>query len=99
MAKPEPGAHRAITAAVVVSGREPYTMFDARDVTATSARLRGPLLLEVGEAFTLRMSHGAVAVEVSTRVVEVVRGDGHGEPELVVAFAASDASKLAPLVG
>ncbi len=92
-------AEPIITASVVVSGHDPYAMYDARDVTATGARLRGPLLLEVGESFLLRMVRGAVAVDVTTRVTEVVRGDGHAEPEIVVVFAAADAQKLAPLVG
>lgn len=98
MADRKPNGTPAITAAVVVAGRDPYAMFEAREVTRASARLRGPLLLEVGEAFTLRMTRGAVAVEVATKVTQVVRGDGHGEPEIVVAFAAGDAGKLAPLV-
>lgn len=86
-----------IRAAVVVAGREPYAMYDATAVTATSARLRGPLLLEIGETFTVRMSRAAVAVEVATRVVEVVRG-AHGESELVIAFTDADRGKLAPLL-
>lgn|GEM_PF-2917283 len=94
MAEPQP----KIAASVVVSGRDPYAMYDAREVSVSSARLRGPLMLEVGESFTLRMTRGAIAIEVATRVTEVVRGDGHGEPELVVAFAASDADKLSSLV-
>lgn len=98
MPERKPDGSPAITASVVVAGRDPYAMFDAREVTRTSARLRGPLLLEVGEAFTLRMTRGEVAVEVPTKVTQVVRGDGHGEPELVVSFAAGDAGKLAPLV-
>jgi len=94
VAEPQP----KIAASVVVSGRDPYAMYDAREVSVSSARLRGPLMLEVGESFTLRMTRGAIAIEVATRVTEVVRGDGHGEPELVVAFAASDADKLSSLV-
>ena len=104
MVQPEPtpseGTQRPpITASVVVSGHDPYAMYDAREVTTTGARLRGPLLLEIGESFTLRMIRGAIAVDVATRVTEVIRGDGHDEPEIVVAFAAGDAHKLAPLVG
>lgn len=96
---PPPSEPDRITAAVVVDGRDPYAMYEARQVTAISARLRGPLLLEVGESFTLRMTRGAIAVDVTTRVTEVIRGDGHAEPELIVAFAAGDAAKLGPLVG
>lgn len=88
----------SITAAVVVVGREPYAMYQATEVSAVSARLRGPLLLEIGESFTVRMTRAAVTVEVGTRVVEVVRGD-HGESEMLVAFTAADRSKLAPLLG
>jgi hypothetical protein len=99
VAQSEPDAKVAIAAAVVVDGRDPYAMYDVREVTASSARLRGPLLLEIGETFTLRISRGDVAVDVPTRVTEVVRREGHGEPELVVAFAAGDADKLKPIVG
>lgn len=98
MTQSEPSVRAAITASVVVSGHDPYAMYDVREVTAAGARLRGPLLLEVGEAFRLRMSRGAIAVEVAARVTEVIRGDGHAEPELVVGFSASDAKKLEPLV-
>lgn len=98
MAQSEPDAQPPIAAAVLVDGRDPYAMYDVREVTAASARLRGPLLLEIGETFTLRVSRGAVAVDVTSRVTEVVRPPGHGEPELVVAFAAGDADKLKPLL-
>ena len=61
------------------------------------SRLRGPLLLEIGEAFTVRMSRAAVAVEVPTKVVEVVR-NGHGDSEMLIAFTEADRAKLAPLL-
>lgn len=87
----------AIRAAVVIAGRTPYAMYTATAVSPLSARLRGPLLLEIGETFTVRMSRAAIAVEVATKVVEVVRGE-HGESEMLIAFAEADRGKLAPLL-
>ena len=63
-----------IAAAVVVAGHAPYAMYVAAELSAVSARLRGPLLLEIGESFQVRMTRAEVVVEVATRVVEVVRG-------------------------
>lgn len=97
MAPPGKPNDDAIRADVVIAGRAPYAMYTATAVSPLSARLRGPLLLEIGEAFTLRMSRAAVAVEVPTKVVEVVRSE-HGESEMVVAFAEADRAKLAPLL-
>jgi hypothetical protein len=87
----------AIRAAVVIAGRPPYAMYTATAVSPLSARLRGPLLLEIGEAFTVRMSRASVAVEVLTKVVEVVRND-HGDSEMVIAFTEAERAKLAPLL-
>jgi hypothetical protein len=86
----------ALTAAVLVDGRDPYAMYTAADLTATGVRLRGPLLLEVGETFQLRLARGAHAADVTTTVVDVVRS-GH-ESEMVVTFAAADAARVKPLV-
>ncbi len=97
MAAPGNSNDDAIRAAVVISGRAPYAMYTATAVSPLSARLRGPLLLEIGEAFTVRMSRAAVAVELATKVVEVVRND-HGDSEMVIAFAEADRPKLAPLL-
>lgn len=99
MAQSEPDAKPAVAAAVVVNGRDPYAMYDVLALTSERARLRGPLLLEVGEAFTLRLSRGATTVEVPTKVAEVVRNGAHAEPELIVTFAPAYAARLAPLVG
>ena len=87
-----------IAAAVVVAGHAPYAMYVAAELSAVSARLRGPLLLEIGESFQVRMTRAEVVVEVATRVVEVVRG-AHGESEMVIAFAEADRAKLGPLLG
>ncbi len=83
-----------LAAAVLVNGRDPYPMFVADGLTATGARLRGPLLLEVGEIVALRLTRGAHTAEVTSTVVEVRGSDA----ELVVSFAAGDAGKLGPLL-
>ncbi len=97
MAPPGNSNDDAIRAAVVIAGRPPYAMYVATAVSPLSARLCGPLLLEIGEAFTVRMSRAAVAVEVATTVVEVVR-NAHGDSEMVIAFAEADRATLAPLL-
>ena len=97
MAPPGNSNDDAIRAAVVIAGRALYAMYTATAMSPLSARLRGPLLLEIGETFTVRMSRAAVAVEVPTKVVEVVRND-HGDSEMVIAFTEADRPKLAPLL-
>ncbi len=100
MARPEPTpATDAVTVAVVVAGRAPYAMFDALEVTATGARLRGPLLLELGERLRLRVARGAQAVELGARVVEVRRGDGPDDPVTDVVFDDGSAAALRPILG
>ena len=75
-----------------------FEFYVALTQVAGNARLRGPLLLEIGESFQVRMTRAEVVVEVATRVVEVVRG-AHGESEMVIAFAEADRAKLGPLLG
>lgn len=99
MAQSEPDAKPAVAAAVVVNGRDPYTMYDVLAVSATQAHLRGPLLLEIGEAFTLRLSRGGTTIEVPTKVAQVLRHGEHDEPELVVTFSPAYADRLRVLVG
>ncbi len=62
---------RAIRAAIVGGddgGGEVYEMFDVVSVDTAGARLSGPLLLEIGEVLTLRLSRGELRVEVQGRV-------------------------------
>jgi hypothetical protein len=92
---PEPSPIRA---AVVVTGRPPYAMYVATEITVERGRLRGPLLLEIGETFTVRMTRAAAEVEVRARVVEVVRTN-HGDSAMVVAWSDVDAAKLSPFFG
>lgn len=100
MARPEPtSAADAITIAVVGSEHGPYAMFDVVTVTMAGATLRGPLLLELGERLTLRVSRGERSVDVSARVGGVKRGDGHAEPTTDIVFDDGNASQLSPIVG
>ncbi|HVK76826.1 MAG TPA: hypothetical protein VM734_26050 [Kofleriaceae bacterium] len=99
MVRPEPTpAPEAVTVAVIVRDRSPYAMFDAIEVTATTARLRGPLLLELGERLRLRVARGATAVEVGARVTAVQRGDGHADPVTDLRFDDEAAGSLRPIV-
>lgn len=64
------------TVSVLVDGREPYAMFELLDLTATTARLRGPLMLEVGEHVGLRLKRGERAVDLEGRIASIARDDG-----------------------
>lgn len=100
MVRPEPTpAADAITIAVVGSEHGPYAMFDVVAVTTSGATLRGPLLLELGERLTLRVSRGDQSVDVPARIGGVKRGDGHAEPTIDVVFDDGNASRLSPIVG
>jgi hypothetical protein len=66
-----PSVQREPTAVrvVVVSGqRAPYDMFDVDGVEAGAVRVRGPLLLEVGEEVSLRIERGGESAVVKARV-------------------------------
>jgi hypothetical protein len=54
-------------------GGNRYEMFDVASVDAAGARLVGPLLLEIGEEVTLRLSRGDAEVDVRARVTAVER--------------------------
>jgi hypothetical protein len=101
MARPEltPAAAAAITISVVGSEQGPYAMFDVVTVTTSGATLRGPLLLELGERLTLRVSRGDKSVDVAARIGGMKRGDGHSEPTTDVVFEDGNASQLSPIVG
>lgn len=100
MARPEPTPAAApITIAVVGADRGPYAMFDVVTVTTSGATLRGPLLLELGERLTLRITRGDQSVDVAARVGGLKRGDAHTEPTLDVVFDDGAAARLRPIVG
>jgi hypothetical protein len=100
MARPEPTpAAAAISISVVGSEQGPYAMFDVVAVTTSGATLRGPLLLELGERLTLRVSRGDKSVDVAARIGAVKRGDGHSEPTTDVVFDDGNGAQLTPIVG
>jgi hypothetical protein len=79
-----------VLASIVLAGpAAPYRMFDVDDLDLHGARLRGPLLLEIGEEVTLRLSRGDAEAEVQARVTAVERGAG--DPVSVLAFVGDDA--------
>jgi hypothetical protein len=99
MARPEPTPATApITISVVGSERGPYAMFDVVTVTSAGATLRGPLLLELGERLTLRVSRGEKHVDVDARVGGVKRGDAHTESTTDVVFDDGAAARLNGIV-
>ncbi|MBE7450647.1 MAG: hypothetical protein HS111_17625 [Kofleriaceae bacterium] len=97
LADPTPAA---ITVAVVGAERGVWTrVFDVVRVTASAATLRAPLLLEVGERLTLRVSRGERSVDVGARPVQRrAQGDDHAGPTTDVAFDDGAAARLSPLV-
>jgi hypothetical protein len=86
---------RTIAVSVCVDGR-PYAMFELVELTATAARLRSPLLLELGEHVGLRLERAGRTVDVDGRIASIARGDGHADPVTTVELA--DATALAPLL-
>jgi hypothetical protein len=100
MARPEPTPAAApITISVVGSECGPYAMFDVVTVTSAGATLRGPLLLELGEHLTLRISRGERTVDVGARIGGVKRGDAHTESTTDVIFDDGAGARLTPIVG
>jgi len=75
-------ATRGKTEASVVStevrGQPRYPMFEADHITAEGAFFAGPLLLEVGERFTVELALEGGPVRVHARVAEVARGATSG---------------------
>jgi hypothetical protein len=64
-----------VLVAAQADGGTPYAMFDVESVDLEGARLKGPLLLEIGEQVTLRLARGGDEVEVLACVTSVERGE------------------------
>lgn len=45
-----------------------YTMFDLRSLDAKGAVLSGPLLMEIGESFQVRVAHKGNEIELRAKV-------------------------------
>jgi hypothetical protein len=82
--------------ASVVGADAAYEMFDVASLDATGARLIGPLLLEIGEEVTLRITSDGTEVEVRARVTRVERGER--DPATVIEFVDEAPERLAPLL-
>lgn len=63
-----------VMVAAHADGGVPYAMFDVESVDLEGARLKGPVLLEIGEQVMLCLARGADAVEVRAFVTSVERG-------------------------
>ena len=68
--------------ALVQGQRAPYDMFDVDGVDADDVRVRGPMLLEVGEEVQLRVERGSQTALIRARVsahdvASKGRGAGH----------------------
>lgn len=85
----------SIQVAVCVDGRDPYKLFEVVELTASKARLRGPLMLERGEQLSLKFTRAGRSAVAEGKIVEVARGDGHTDPVTTVEIA--DDAALAPL--
>jgi hypothetical protein len=91
-----PRSDAEVAVAVRVDGRTPYAMFELVELTATSMKLRGPLMLELGEHLELQLTRAGRTVDVEGRISAVARGDDHGEPVTTVQLL--DAAAVAPLL-
>ena len=58
----------ALRVALVSGQRLPYEMFDVDTFGADTVRVRGPLLLEIGEEVSLRIERGSESAVVRARV-------------------------------
>lgn len=87
-----------VAVAVRVDGRAPYAMFELVALTTTDAKLRGPLLLELGEQINLRLTRDAKSVDVEARITGVARGDGQADPVTTVEFLDGAGLLVAPLL-
>lgn len=87
-----------IAVAIRLEGRDPYAMFELVELTAASARLRGPLMLELGELINLRLIRDGKIVDVEGRISAVARGDGHGDPVSTVELGEGAADAIAPFL-
>ena len=100
MARPEGSAvtPSPVSVAVRVDGRAPYAMFEVVALSTTEAKLRGPLLLELGEQINLRLTRETRSVDVDARITAVVRGDGQAEPITSLEFLDGGGARVAPLL-
>ena len=89
------GALADVTVAVQLDGRS-YGMFELVELTVAKARVRGPLMLELGEQLAMRFTREGKTVEVDGRITEVARGAGHDDPITTVTLA--DGGAVAPLL-
>lgn len=85
-----------VMVAAHADGAAPYAMFDVESVDLAGARLKGPLLLEIGEQVTLRVARGEEVVEVRAQVTSVERGER--DAVSIVAFEASAVERVRPLI-
>jgi len=94
MAAQAPSHPVAVT--VRLDHRTPYAMFEVVALTTRDARLRGPLVLELGEKVALRFSRDGRNVDVDGTVASVERADGAAVT--VVDLDAATGAQLAPLL-
>ena len=64
-----------VLVAAHADGGAPYAMFDVESVDLDGARLKGPVLLEIGEQVTLTLARGGDQLEVKACVTSVERGE------------------------
>ncbi len=91
----QPPSH-PVAVTVRLEGRSPYAMFELVALTTRDARLRGPLLLELGEKLALRFSRDGRTVDVDGTVATIER-DG-GTAVTVVDLDEATGAQLAPLL-
>jgi hypothetical protein len=84
---------------VIVHGTRTYDMFDVIELDTEHVTLATPLVLERGESIALRLRRAQKTVDVTAVVADLSLAGGGKGPAMTLRFAASDAARLAPLVG
>ena len=80
---PSPGTVRVAIVVGDGGGDQAYEVFDVVSVDTAGARVTGPLLLEVGEELTLRLTRGELRATVRGRVAAHQRAPGSDAAEVV----------------
>ena len=88
----------SIAVAVCIDGREPYRMFEVVTLTEAKAELRGPLMLELGEQLSLRLTRDGRTIDVDGRITGVTRPADHSDPVTTVELTDAAGALLAPLL-
>jgi len=89
-----PAAATTEVQVVVVGDGATYDMFEVDSVDGAGARVRGPVLLEIGEEIPLRLTRGEATAEVRARVTGHERAGADTITELAFIAGETEARRL-----